>query len=214
MKLTAQQKTNKKMVELYVSDISSLPDPKDCPEQIEKLPEKRRERIGKMRQSKSRKQSLGAGLLLEKVLMRYGLSSKDVYQDENGKPMIEGLYFNLSHSGDIVICAVSNSPVGCDIEQSKKAPAHLAERYFCEGEKQYLSQFAGDEYDREFYRLWTMKESYMKYTGEGTRLALNKFEIQIQDEIRVLRDGVIQPCILKEYDVPGYCVTVCIKDEQ
>ncbi len=202
------------MVDIYLSDITNLPDPKEQPELLDRISKERREKIEKMPQSKSRRQSLGAGLLLNKALSCHGLRSEDVYLDENGKPAIKGLCFNLSHSGELVICATSETPVGCDAEQIKKAPPRLAERYFCEGEKQYLSQFAEDEYDREFYRLWTMKESYMKYTGEGTRLALNKFEIQIQDEVRVVRDGVIQPCVLKEYEVPGYCVTVCIKDEQ
>ena len=40
--------------------------------------------------------------------------------NENGKPIVEGICFNLSHSGDYVICAVSERPVGCDIEQIKE----------------------------------------------------------------------------------------------
>lgn len=197
-----------------MSDISGLPDPKDCPEQLEGLPVKRRERIEKMRQSKSRKQSLGAGILLNEVLSKHKIRSEDVYLDEGGKPMIKGLHFNLSHSGDMVICATDENPVGCDIEQIKKAPPCLAEHYFCESEKQYLSQFMGDRYDKEFYRLWTMKESYMKYTGEGMRLALDEFEIRIQDEAQIIRNGIIQDCVLKEYKVPGYHITVCAKEKQ
>lgn len=202
------------MVNLYVSDITNLPDPDTCPELLQPLTIERREKIAKMRQSKNRRQSLGAGLLLEKVLSRYGMRSQDVYLDECGKPQIEGLFFNLSHSGELVICAVSGKAVGCDVEQQGKAPRNLAKRFFCENEQRYLSRVADDKYDEALYRLWTLKESYMKYTGEGMRLPLDAFEILLDNEVKVLRGGQIQPCFIKEYVTDGYRIAVCAAEQE
>ena len=54
-----------------------------------------------------------------------------------------------------------------------------------------------------------MKESYVKMTGEGLRLPMNEFELILSDEVKVLRDGEIQECFIKEYTVPEYRITVC-----
>lgn len=59
-----------------------------------------------------------------------------------------------------------------------------------------------------------MKESYMKYTGEGTCLPLKAFEILMDDEVKVLRDGMVQDCYMKEYVVCGYRVTVCAEESR
>lgn len=200
------------MVYLYVADISNLPDPEQHPELMKHLPEERKHKIEKILHPQSRKQSLGAGLLLERVFSRHGISSDSLRLNEQGKPEIDDLCFNLSHSSELVACAVSERPVGCDVEQQKKAPENVAEHFFSEGEKKYLKKFQGGKYDEEFFRLWTMKESYMKLTGEGLRLPLRAFEMVIGEDVKVLRGGEIQACFIKEYTVPGYKVTVCAQE--
>lgn len=188
------------MVYLYAVDISSLPDPLGFLEKMDGLPKERQKKILNCRQKQKRLQSFGAGLLLYKVLNRYGISSDQVYADENGKPLVDGVYFNLSHSGDVVICAVSEKPVGCDIEQIKDAPKQVAERSFSEDEKAYLEQFSGETYNREFFRLWTKKESYLKMTGTGIRVPLDTLKIE--------------DCFMQEYEIPGYQITVCAKENE
>ena len=54
----------------------------------------------------------------------------------------------------------------------------------------------------EFFRLWTMKESYVKMTGEGLRLPLNQFEIRFEERVKIYRDGKTCACFLKEYEIP------------
>lgn len=200
------------MVHLYLADVSYLPDPLERSEICRNLPKGRQEKIKRLRNFDQRRQSLGAGLLLQKVMMHYGIPEDKLKIGVSGKPECEGLEFNLSHSGRMVACAVGEKPVGCDVEQLREAPKKLASRFFSEKEKEYLGAFSAKDYDEEFYRLWTMKESYVKFTGEGLRLPLNAFEIVITDEIRVLRGGKIQSCSLREYHVPGYRVTVCSEE--
>jgi len=199
------------MVKLYVADILNLPDPLSVPELLQRLPLERQQRIHNMKQEKSRKQSMGVGLLLQKVLALYHMQDSQVLVGEHGKPMIDGLEFSLSHSGNLVACAVSHEPVGCDVEEVRKAPERVAERYFSCGEQEYLSQFAEEEYDRAFFRLWTMKESYVKMTGEGMGVPMEQYEVVVDDYARVIRDGGVQECYVSEVEIPGYIISICAK---
>jgi len=205
------------MVKLYVADILNLPDPLLVPEVLKRLPVERQQRIHNMKQEKSRKQSMGVGLLLQKVLAFYHMEDSQVFVGEHGKPMIDGLEFSLSHSGDMVICAVSDKPVGCDVEELRKAPEGVAERYFSEGEQEYLSRFSEKEYDTAFFRLWTMKESYVKMTGEGMRLPFAAYEVDVDQDVcdwhegcaQVIRNGQKQGCYISSVEIKGHIVSVC-----
>ena len=208
------------MVKLYVADISSLPDPLSVPEELKKLPVERQQKIHKMKQENSRKQSMGVGLLLQKVLALYHMQDSQVFVGEHGKPMVDGLEFSLSHSGNLVICAVSDKPVGCDVEKIRKAPKGVAERYYSDTERAYLSRFLEDEYDREFFRLWTLKESYVKMTGEGLRVPFDAYEV-VADQcacdchegcIQILRDGKVQACYLSSIVLQGHIISICAEE--
>ena len=212
------------MVKLYVADISNLPDSMLNSELLHRLPQQRQQRIHDMKQEKSRKQSMGVGLLLQKVLALYHIHDSHVNLDKNGKPVVEGLEFNLSHSGDLVICAVSDKPVGCDVEELREAPKGMAERYFSEREQVFVNSFSGDEYNHAFFQIWTMRESYVKMTGEGLRLPFKEYEVVANEDgvlcfegrgesfARVLRDGEEQACCLGTMEWQGYIISICAED--
>ena len=202
------------MVCVYVADIKELPDPLEVPKSMEGLSEKRKEKIRRYMYSKDRKQSLGAGLLLNKVLSLHGVLEDSVVYGENGKPKIPGICFNLSHSGDMVICTVSEKPVGCDVERVKEINLKIADRFFTKKEVEYLRSFEENNRADAFFRLWTMKESYMKMTGEGIRLALDQFEFIFDEEVKVFRNGQRCACFIKEYELPGYKLSVCAEDKE
>lgn len=71
------------------------------------------------------------------------------------------LQYNISHSGYIAVCAIDNNPVGIDIEQILSPTVDISP-FFHTAEQIYLSQFSSENRDREFYRLWTRKESLYK----------------------------------------------------
>lgn len=202
------------MVNVYIADVTSLPDPLECVELMQELSVTRIEKIKRQKQLKDRKQSLGAGLLLSKILKEYDICVNDIFFVENGKPDIEGICFNLSHSGDKVVCAVSEKPIGIDIEKIEEQKGNIAKRFFTDNENKYLNEYEGEDKKREFFRLWTMKESYMKYTGEGMKLALDKFEFNLNGDIFVYRDHQKINCNIKEYDVAGYKLTVCADEKE
>ena len=207
------------MIYIYAVDITNLPDPLETPEIMGRLPQIRKQKILKCKQPEARKQSLGAGLLLGYLLKELGLRDSEIKFGPNGKPEMEGIYFNLSHSKNMVICAVGEKTVGCDIEQICKVPEKVANRFFSETEIEYLSKFKGQEKSKQFYRLWTMKESYIKMTGEGMRLPLESFEVIFEEGIHIYREGEKQDCFVKEYqlcqeDQLPYYISVCAEEKE
>lgn len=95
---------------------------------------------------------------------------------DNGKPYFENipLFFNISHSGEYVLCAVSSREVGADIQKIQSADVmKLAKRFFSEPECCALERCESDrERQRLFFGLWSRKEAYGKLTGEGITAAL------------------------------------------
>ena len=93
----------------------------------------------------------------------------------NGKPVYSGLdtYFNLSHAGNYVVCAVSDKAVGVDIERQRKNVIRVAKRFFTQAECDWI----GDDSLR-FARIWTLKEAYAKLTGDGIAGTVSKVEFR------------------------------------
>ena len=162
------------MVYLYAIDISALPEPKENPAMLLRISSRRREEVMKYMQADDRKRCLGAGLLLAEILPLYGESCEKITYGPKGKPQAENVHFNLSHSGNLVICAVGEEAVGCDIEKTGREPEGVAKRFFHRNEAQYLKKFQGTKRDEMLFRLWTWKESYVKMTGEGLRVPFDR----------------------------------------
>lgn len=199
------------MVKTFISNIKNLLDPEENPILLKDIWNSRKEKILSHKTPSGRKQSLGSALLLQKILLQNELEPNDIKIGKNGKPEIEGICFNLSHSDEYVICSTSEKPLGCDIEKIRQVKKGFETRFFTEREVLYLNQFREDKLN-QFFRLWTMKESYMKMTSEGMSLALNRFEFSFDNEIKVYRDGILCNCFIKEYEIPNYKISVCSED--
>lgn len=203
------------MVDLYAIDIKELPDAKKNPEVLYDISSKRRKKVMEYLHADDRKRCFGAGILLSKVLPLYGESPEKITFEPNGKPKSEKICFNISHSGTLVICAVNERPVGCDIEKIENEPKGIAKRFFHHNEIHYLQTFHNETRNEMFFRLWTLKESYIKMTGEGLHIPLKDFEILLNDEkIQVRRENKILPCHIMEYFIPKYKVSVCAEEEK
>ena len=118
---------------------------------------------------------------------------------EHGKPQIVNFpkKFNLSHSGDYVVCGVSDGEVGVDIQKWIPFKERTAERFFAKEEWKLLQETDVEKRTELFYRLWSRKEAYGKYTGQGIGSAVgedfsdeqNWQEKQICFRERVLEDS-------------------------
>ena len=151
----------------------------------------RRNKIDFYRFEKDKKLSAGAYLLLKKLLSDENITNPVFRTGKYGKAYIsnhENIHFNMSHSGKMVLCAISDMEVGADVEYiDPEIDLDIARNYFYNSE--YESIMNSKNPSDEFFKYWVLKESYMKYTGLGMNLKLNSFEIMIEDEIRLKNDN-------------------------
>ncbi len=164
--------------------------------------------------------SLGAGFLLDLGLREYGLRERDVAfgTTGNGKPVLleyPQIHFNLSHSGTMAMAVFSDREVGCDVEREREARMPLAKRFFCPQEYAALAALPeGTERNQLFYRYWTLKESFLKVTGEGMRMPLNGFLIHMEEPVWTESEGTRQPYVFQEFSIPGYRAAICRKSTE
>lgn len=106
----------------------------------------------------------------------------DFYTDQYGKPMVNapGIHFNISHSGEWVVCVVSDKQCGIDVEKITITNLAVAKRLFSEKEYRRLAESSVNR-DSYFCELWVIKESYVKYTGCGIDTSLQKTEIVLNN---------------------------------
>ncbi len=163
-------------------------------------------------------QYVAAGVLLAKAMRDLGkdVSDLEIAYGENGKPEFVGsdVRFNLSHSHNRVMCAVSYGDVGCDTERIGNMNNVAAKRFLHTYEYRGLeSTEDNEECNHLFYRIWTLKESFMKATGLGMALPLNAFCILFENGIKVKHRVDDRQYHFREYDLgDGYCYSVCSID--
>ena len=172
------------MAEIYMANTGLLKDDKNAREALDGVDEARRHDATRMADKNKRAQSLTAGLLLQHGAREHlgedaPAGIYKVEKDEKGRPYFPDLpivHFSLAHSGDMAVCAISDAPVGVDIQQWRDLKTDIAERFFHPAEKEHLRHLGGDEYKKDFYALWCLKESYIKYTGNGLSEALDELD--------------------------------------
>lgn len=197
------------MIRTWIACITPLYDEACYREQYNMLPDFRKEKADRMRFQTGKAQSVGAWILLERIRREYGVK--------------EEAAFNLSHSGDYVLCSVDveckeATQVGCDIEAVKEANIKVAKRFFCPSEiQEILRPKSGEKQRDSFYRFWVLKESFMKATREGMALDMSSFEIQLGEPPILLRKPEQFPhnYYYREYELPNipYKIAVCSTDE-
>jgi 4'-phosphopantetheinyl transferase len=133
------------MVKTFVANILNLPDPKENPNLLDEFLQDRKEKILSHKNLEGRKQSFASTLLLQKILLQNNLNLQDVKFVNNKKPEIDGIFFNISHSDNFVICSVSENPVGCDIEKIRCVKSGFEKRFFTQNEVAYLEKFSCEE---------------------------------------------------------------------
>ncbi len=136
------------------------------------LPAWRRKQALGLRRELDRRLCAAAYLLLCRGLRaEYGMEEPPEFAyAEGGKPSLKGrsdIHFSLSHCPAAALCAIATEPIGADIERIRPYNAELARRVLNAAELRLVE--ASPMPEVELTRLWTMKESLLKLTGEGIR---------------------------------------------
>ena len=90
-------------------------------------------------------------------------------EGEHGKPILSyrpSLHYNISHSGDYVVCLLADQEVGIDVQVHRKANYERMLRRMVP-EEQYDEILAGADAEQKFFEQWVLREAYIKWTGEG-----------------------------------------------
>ena len=180
------------------------------------MSEERKKKIDSFRFHKDKRLSLGAGILLKKGFDNLGLTDKIIIRSKNGKPFVQDrndVFFNISHSGSMAVCAFSDRPVGVDIEECKHFDDALVERLYNSSEKlQVLSKYKDSSVGYTF--LWTVKESFIKYLGIGLSLDPKTICVDIDNEISVSCKGIdCSELHFSTIETESYFLTVCSEYE-
>ncbi len=136
------------------------------------------------------KQKSDSGTLASKALKIYCGAAGALCHDGRGRPYFAGsdIKISISHSGGIWLCVLSEYETGIDIERIKDRDyLKTARRFFTPQELRFVESNGADG----FFRLWTRKEAYVKYKGEGLSYGLGSFNLSDGITLRDECDGVV-----------------------
>lgn len=150
------------------------------------------------------------------IVENLNIKNRDIYFSVNkyGKPYLrfyKNFHFNLSHSGDWVICSIDCKDIGVDIEKVEPIDLDISKNFFSPKEYEDLINQNPNNQLFYFYDLWTIKESYIKASGKGLNLDLRSFSIRIKNgKISLETENELTNCFFQQYDIAkDYKMAVC-----
>jgi 4'-phosphopantetheinyl transferase len=150
------------------------------------------EKARSFRFPKARQDYLVAHYIMRHILSEYvALRANQLHfrLGKFGKPFLVNSgnrfipYFNLSHSGSLLVVALSRDRrIGIDVEKIRGLEdlAEIARANFTERECAYIMERQGKERESAFFRCWTRKESYIKALGKGLSIPLTDFDTLLE----------------------------------
>lgn len=158
------------------------------------VPDFRKEKADLIRFQKDRALSIGAWHL-------YSLAGENIGAGTEHP-------FNLSHSGRYVMVSIAPEGVktGCDVEMVQQFRGAVSKRFFCSGEYDWIMERTEACRAEAFYRLWVLKESFLKATRYGMKLGLDTFEFDMTDKagpsLKRQPDYIKEQYYFKEFTLP------------
>lgn len=180
------------------------------------------ERIKRFKRYEDALRGLTSKLLLRFLIISLRkIQNKSIhfYKNDYGKPFLVGtkdFHFNISHSGDWVVCAIDNLPIGIDVEKIHDVDLDLSKRFFSEAEHDYLLTLENKERKEAFFDFWTLKESYIKADGRGLSIPLNSFSFSLKgSNIEFKASNNCGQWHFKHYKIDAsYKMAVCSKKSE
>ena len=170
----------------------------------------KKQRVDRFRFKDDKKRTVAGEMLARKAIAAWCNVTEEVIQFgllEYGKQFVIGLdvEFNISHSGDMVVCAVDDKPIGIDVEQIRPIDFDVIKRICTEDEIAYILEdsLRNDIFCKitdnlvltRFFEVWTLKEAYGKVMGTGI--------------VKECVGDASTLCNVTKYIFDGYIVTIC-----
>jgi 4'-phosphopantetheinyl transferase len=167
------------MIYIYTAHSDIVRQKKELRDLLNFLPESMHERALRYKFEEDAYNFVVGRLLLKKALEETGMADEleNIAYKESGKPRLENKFFNISHSGNLVVLALSqDGEVGIDVEEVKQVQLEDMRPWFTENEWKAINQ-APDPL-QTFFSYWTRKESIIKAMGINLS-HLHKIEVDI-----------------------------------
>ncbi len=182
------------MLRAYIADVSGISSTEDR----STFSEYRLSRIKSIKPAQKIRQSIGAELLLIHAVKDLFPALKlplEIGIDEHRKPFFTKLpfCFSISHSGEFVVCAISDKAVGIDIEAGLEYKPQLARRFFSAAEQEKIEKAVSR--DKEFARIWTAKESILKFSGTGLTKTISEVKTESCSKYRIYHLQTDEACV-------------------
>ncbi len=169
-------------IKLYIADHVSLGMAERWKDLFEDLPPKDRERIGRFRFDADRiRGTLGTVMIRHFAGEAFPGEEIRIERTEHGKPFLyghDGFEFSLSHSGDMVVLAVSGRAVGADVETVKGRDWEMFGRFLSEAEMKMIGE--AEDPEEKFFEVWTVREAFSKEEGQGLRILDESFSVDYE----------------------------------
>lgn len=155
-----------------------------------------------------RRMAFGEELLRKLISEEYVVDESDILITNlpSGKPVAEvkgnAVFVSLTHSGNFVACALSNKPVGIDLEVKRDFNPRVL-KALCDAEREFVAKSKDEA--TAFLKIWTAKEAYLKMTGEGLA-GFSKAEV-----LPLVKNGKWDGLILKSNQTEDYTLTIIYK---
>lgn len=157
----------------YKYDIRDLTDDEYC-KWYSLMSKDKQERVVRFRFDDDKKRMVAGEMLARKTIAEWcSVAPECIVFDtkERGKPYVVNfnVEFNISHSGDIVVCAVDDKPIGIDIEKIRPIDLSISYKFCNNDELKYIfdTTISKDEAIIRFFKIWTYKEAYFKFIETG-----------------------------------------------
>lgn len=117
--------------------------------------------------------------MMNSELISMGISPCRIARTHLGKPFIKNspYHISLTHCGGFCACCVSEAPVGIDAEPIRDFNPQAAKKALTNSEHKLVAKHGREM----FFKLWTLKESYLKALGEGLGFGLKNAEFFVNE---------------------------------
>lgn len=207
------------MIEIFASNINNKVSEQKYKDFIHRISNEKRKRITNFHYKEDLLRSLYGDIIIRsQAINKKRIHNSDIIFEYNeyGKPFIMGLSnfeFNISHSGDWVVCAVGEKKIGIDIEKMSNPIIDVAMNFFSNYEFNELMQKRDEEQTDYFFDLWTLKESYIKWRGNGLSIPLDSFEFKKREYYHIFPE-ISEKVKFNQFILDKvYKVAVCSEDE-